>query len=198
MDKEAKNEIKKEAIDPFTDISKLRVSQEFADEIGVEKLITKVPVGKPDKQWWVRVHRDPAYRLETALVELKERKELYLVAPHIRSAAARDLFRAVIFTGINRHGNVFLWVVRLPGPDGKQHDCHKTALIAATTAMDSWVRITWNQAAMNYDVLKSQAKLEDPQWPDKPFGELLRIAFGEDRYINSADHPALKELDGKV
>jgi hypothetical protein len=198
MVSEIKDETKKETTDPFADISKLRMSQEFADEIGVEKLITKIAVGKPDKQWWVRVHEDPAYRIETALIELKERKELYLVAPEIRSAVATELFRAVIFTGINRQGVVFLWVVRMPGPDGKQHDCHKTALIAATTAMKNWVRITWNQSAMNYDVLVSRAKLEDPEWPNKPFSELLKIAFGEDRYINSADHPVLKELRGEA
>ena len=36
----------------------------------------------------------------------------------------------------------------------------------------------------------------DPQWPDVPFKELLRIAFNE-RYIDSLDHPALQSLRGE-
>ena len=51
--------------DPFADLSKLRMSQEFADNLGVEKLLTKIQSGKPDRQSYFQIHPDPNYRLET-------------------------------------------------------------------------------------------------------------------------------------
>lgn len=185
------------AADPIGDISKLRMSQEFAAEIGVEKVITKISVGKPNKQWWVRVHKNPAFRFETALIEMKDKNEMYLVAPDLWTPLADEICRVVIFTGINRQNVIFFWVVKLPGADGKHNEWHQSALKAAMLAMDHWVRVTANQAAKGYDVVKSQAKLDDPKWPDVTFEEMFKIAF-KDRYIDSMDHPVLRELRGEV
>ena len=66
--------------DPF-DLDSLRLSQDFASAVGVKPLITTVPVKKPSKEWFVRTHPDPAYRLQTAVLELKEDRETYLVSP---------------------------------------------------------------------------------------------------------------------
>ena len=44
----------------------LRLSQDFTTNVGVKKLVTTVPTRKPHRQEFVRVHPDPAYRLETA------------------------------------------------------------------------------------------------------------------------------------
>jgi hypothetical protein len=37
----------------------------------------------------------------------------------------------------------------------------------------------------------------EPEWPEVPFGELLRIAF-RDRLIESLDHPVLRRLRGEI
>src|SRR5262245_26247763 len=66
--------------DPF-DLASLRLSQDFAAAVGVKRLITTIPVKKPSKEWFVRTHPDPSHRLQTAVVELKEDRETYLVAP---------------------------------------------------------------------------------------------------------------------
>jgi hypothetical protein len=60
----------KQAPDPF-DPARLRLSQDFSAAIGVKKLLTTVPVRKPSKEWFVRCHPDPAYRIETFVIELK-------------------------------------------------------------------------------------------------------------------------------
>ena len=44
---------------PF-DPAALRLDQNFADSAGVQKLIVTVPVRKPHKQDFIRVHPDPA------------------------------------------------------------------------------------------------------------------------------------------
>ena len=46
----------KSADDPFADLNKLRLDQNFADTVGVKKLLRTVPVKKSGKQDFVRVH----------------------------------------------------------------------------------------------------------------------------------------------
>jgi hypothetical protein len=53
------------ALDPF-DPEALRMSQDFGVELGVQKVLLTVPVRKPDKAWFVRVHPAKEYELTTA------------------------------------------------------------------------------------------------------------------------------------
>jgi hypothetical protein len=46
--------------DPF-DLSKLRLDQSFVESAGVKKLLTTVPVRKPEKQTFIRVHRGDCF-----------------------------------------------------------------------------------------------------------------------------------------
>ena len=66
------------------DLESLRVSQDFVKDSGVKKLLTTVPVRKPNRQDFVRVHPDSSYVLDTMLLNLKEERETYLVAPSFR------------------------------------------------------------------------------------------------------------------
>ena len=101
--------------DPF-DPASLRLSQSFAASLGVKKALLAVPVRKPDKSWFVRVHPDETYRLQTAVIELKEDRETYLVAaPLWPSLATEATFSPrALFAAMNRQGVVFLWPIRLP------------------------------------------------------------------------------------
>jgi hypothetical protein len=158
-----------------------------------------VPARKPDRAWFVRVHPDEAYSLQTAVIELKEERETYLVAPDLWPGLAGEAtFGArALFTAINRQEVVFIWPVRLPGPDGKLDEWSRTALAAAQLARTRWVRVTANMALGAYDVWEGGADLSEPKWPDTPFGDLLRVAFRE-RYIDTPDHPVLRRLRGEV
>src|SRR5262249_2757047 len=100
-------------------LSQLRLSQNFADAIGVKKALLTVPVRKPGRQDFVRVHPDSAFRIETAVIELKDENETYLVSPNLWSELPTELTPKILFTTINRQGVLFLWPVRLPGSDGK-------------------------------------------------------------------------------
>ena len=55
--------------DPF-DPAALRLTHDFA-ALGVKKTLLTVPVRKPDKSWWVRVHPGEEYALQTAVIELR-------------------------------------------------------------------------------------------------------------------------------
>ena len=61
------------------DLNRLRLSQDFAATTGVKKVITTIPVRKPERQEFIRVHPSEDYRIETAVMELKEERETYLV-----------------------------------------------------------------------------------------------------------------------
>jgi hypothetical protein len=184
--------------DPF-DPAALRLSQDFAASLGVKKALLSVPVRKPDKSWFVRVHPDEAYRLQTAVIELKEDRETYLVAPALWPAlAAESTFSPrALFTAVNRQDVWFLWPIRLPGADGKIDEWSRTALDAAEMASKRWVRVTANLSLGAYEVFEATGQLGEPAWPSTPFGELLRIAF-RDRFISSLDHPVLRRLRGEV
>jgi hypothetical protein len=182
--------------DPFDPV-KLRLSQDFAAGQAVKKILTKVPVRKPDKQWFVRVRPGEDWRLSTAFIELKEDRELYLVDRPLVSALSAEVVPMVLFTCVTRHGVVFLWPIPLPGEDGKHNEWHRSALEAARRAESRWIRVVSNFASRGYDVFEAIGALPEPEWPDVSFAELLKIAFGG-RFIRSADHPVVRRLRGDV
>jgi len=67
------------APDLFADLGALRVSQDFDASLGVKKVLSLVPIKKPSKQWWIRTNSE--LRIETCVLDLKEDREVYLVAP---------------------------------------------------------------------------------------------------------------------
>jgi hypothetical protein len=136
--------------DPFDPVN-LRLSQNFCESVGVKKRLTTVPVRKPFKQDFIRVHHDPAFRLETMVIEFKDENETYLVAPELWSQVPGELIPKILFVAINRQKVVFLWPVRLPDEEGKLDDWNRSALEAATTAQSHWVRVMANRSLGAYE-----------------------------------------------
>jgi hypothetical protein len=158
-----------------------------------------IPVRKPDKSWFVRVHPSEEYRLSTAVIELKEDRETFLVAPALWNEVATEATfspRALV-TATNRQGILFIWPIRLPGPDGRIDNWSRTALEAAHLAEKVWCRVTSNMALGAYEVFQATGHLPEPEWPDLTFQQILKTAF-KDQYISALDHPVLKKLRGEV
>ena len=182
------------APDPF-DRNSIRLGQDFDASIGVRKALTTVPVRRPDRQWFVRVNPDPAYRLETAVLELKEEGETYLVAGSIRAELPGEIVAKVLLTAVTRQGVVFLWPVRMPDEMGKLDQWNRSALEAANMAERQWIRVASDRSLGAYETYVATGDLPEPEWPDKSFHELVKIAF-RDRFIDSLDHPVVKRLRG--
>jgi hypothetical protein len=184
--------------DPFS-LASLRLTQNFTSAVGVKKLVTTIPVKKPSREWFVRTHPEPAYRLQTAVLELKEEREVYLVAPALRAELASEptFSPRLLVTTINRQGVLFLWPIRLPGPDGRVDDWSRSALDAAEESRRRWVRITANMGLGAYDVAVASGQMAEPEWPSLSFQEIIRIAF-RDKMISDWDHPILRRLRGEV
>jgi hypothetical protein len=130
--------------DPFADLGALRVSQNFDTDTRVKKLLTTVPVRSRTRNIFF-VHPDPAWQLTpSAVIELKDEREVYLVHPAIVPEVAGEDVSVSIVTAITRQGAVSLWPLRLPTPDGRRNDWHRSALEAAELAMTRWGRIRAN------------------------------------------------------
>jgi hypothetical protein len=182
---------------PFGDLSALRLDQSYADTVGVKKLLTTVPVRKPNRQDFVRVHPDPGYRLTpAAIIEVKEDREVYLVMPSMAQALTGEFATVTLLTTINRQGTLHLWPVKLPDPQGRQNEWHRSAA-GAERAMKKWVRVTASMSLGAYEIFEAGGDLPDPVWPDFSFQEILKIAFRE-RLVDRPDHPLVQRLQGIV
>jgi hypothetical protein len=180
--------------DPF-DLAKLRINPEFLEGTNVKKLLTTVPIRKPNSQDFIRTHPSPSYRETLAFLELKEDREVYVVSLSAVPELRAECFIATLFTAISRTGVLFMWPVRVPAADGRVNDWHTSAATAAQHAMTRWVRIKANMTLRAYEIFEAESTIPDPIWPELSFEALYRIAF-KDRLINSVDHPVIKRLRG--
>ncbi len=179
------------------DLSRLRLSQDFAQTLGVRKLLNTVPVRKPSRQEFVRVHPDEGHRLETFVLELKEDRETYLVNPDLWQELPSELTPKLLCTSINRQRVLTLWPIRMPGEDGRLDQWNASAMEAAELARNRWVRVVANMSLGAYEVYEATGDLPDPEWPDLSFHEILKIAF-KGHYITDLDHPVVRRLRGEV
>jgi hypothetical protein len=182
--------------DSFPDLAKLRLSQEFLETAGAKKILTTVPVRKPNKQDFVRVHPDAEFREAFAIIELTDDREHYLIMPDIAAALPTEIVTVMLYTTINRQRVVSLWPVRLPASDGRVNEWHRSAQEAAERAMERWIRVVPNMSLGANEIIEAPGKIPDPEWPKYSFHELLQIGF-RDRIISSLDHPVLKRLRGE-
>jgi hypothetical protein len=102
-----------------------------------------------------------------------------------------------LFTAITRDGAVFLWPVNLTRPDSRPNAWNESALLAAQSAMDRWIRVRANHEVGAYEIDTPVGLLPDPQWPSLSFQNLLELAF-RNHIIDAADHPVLRRLRGEM
>jgi hypothetical protein len=181
--------------DPFDPVN-LRLDQAALTRGAAKKLLTTVPVRKPNRQDFFRTHPSHEYRLTAAFIELKEDRETYLVAPAYTSQLIDgEFFAATLYLVINRQKVVSLWPVKLPGADGRQNNWHVSAAEAAEKAIETWTRLSANMSLGAYEIYAAEANFPDPEWPELEFKEILRIGF-KNRIIENGDHPVIQKLRG--
>jgi hypothetical protein len=178
--------------DPF-DLASLRLDQNFTETVGVKKLLKTLPVRKPGKQDFIRVHPDPAYRDNVALIDYKADREVYIVTPAVARELPNEIIPVTLYLAVDRQGVLFLWPIRLPDADGRDLDWYRSAREAADIGTTNWVRVTANMKAGAYDIFVAEGVTAEPTWPELPLQELIRIAF-KDRLITSLNHRIVQRL----
>ena len=183
-------------LDSLFDIESLRISPDYAATLGATKLLATVPCRKPNPQVFIRVRPEEEFRLPTAVIEIKEDREIYLLAPALREVVSHVWQIKMFYTAITRQGTLFLWPVRMPGSDGRLDTWNQSAHTAAEHATHAWTRVQSNRQLGGYDIFQAAGGIPEPEWPDKTMQELVQLAF-KNHFIDSLDHPVLQALEGK-
>lgn len=173
------------------------LTQDFGALAGIERIVTNVPARKPNSHAFIRVHPSADYRLQVFILNTKDDGENYLVSPKLYAELAQEVRPKMLYTGVTREGNPFLWPVNMPGEDGRLDDWSQSAHQAAGIAQTHWVRLVANRSMGAYDVMKAANLSVEPKWPDKTFTELLNLAF-RDKVINDLNHVVLRRLRGEL
>lgn len=179
------------------DLNSLRLPPNYGATLGVKKVFTTIPVNKPDKTKFFKVLTGEEWVFGAYILQLKEVNETYLVSPHIAPILGGLARPAQLHAAIDRHNNVFLIPVFLPGEDGKRNQWHESLAQAVNLAETHWVRVVANMSVGGYDVLQAQGALAEPVWPDTSMEELVNVAF-RCKIIDTENHPVIHGLLGAV
>jgi hypothetical protein len=154
-----------------------------------DQIIT-LPVGRPSLVDYFRIH--PTLHGDVSLLKIKGTfvEELYPVVPQM-IPLVDNVKRYTLFFGVMRDGSSFLWPISATGKDGYSRSARQIAL----DAMKSWCRIVPDHSNSTYNKRVALHCSEEPVWhEDKNFTELLVMAFGDGRIIDSEDHPIVKRM----
>jgi hypothetical protein len=189
------------SVDPY-DLDALAVEDE---DISTAARLLAISARKPGSENFFRV-RDGVdstgrpYYLDTRVLvdKVEMREDTYLVAAPLQKLLESETKRVRIYVCMDRRGVLFLWPIKIPTGDGAGQAWLRSALAAAERAKTTWVKIRGNREAGAYELTEAAGKLSEPDWPDIPFGELLRLAYPAERMIASLDHDLLRKRRGEI
>jgi hypothetical protein len=181
----------------LSDLKSLRLPANYGATLGVKKLLTNVPVGKPKKTQFFRVHISEDMTFPAMILENKETRESYLVVPEVSEEISELVRPVVLHAAIDRQNDVLLLPVYLPGESGSRHQTHESLAQAAELAKAAWIRITYNPHTSFYDVYEAQNDLPEPEWPAHDIDALVQVAF-RGKIVTSLDHPIVQSLLGRI
>jgi hypothetical protein len=179
--------------DIFDDLAAL--GRPLDEIIASEKLLTALPVRKPKREEWIRVHQTLHARVY--VYEAKDERSWYVVLPNVVEPL-RDVVRYVRMSlAVNYGGTPFVWPVPIP-TERKPYPAHVSAFAAAELGGKEWVRVTWT--GNDYEVYRRASAKVEPVWPTEitNASEMLRFAAkaGGFEIIDSLDHPVVRGLLG--
>ena len=177
-------------------LTSLRIDQSYVGgAAGVRKVLLTVPVRKPLKDEFFRVH--PQHFLECYAVELKAERETYFVTPALAPLLAEFIEPVRLRYCVSRQGVAFLWPVKLPKDDRRAESWRTSAAEAATLAETKWVRIAADMHLGAYQPFVAVADLGEPKWPSESWTDVVKIGL-RDRRIDSEDHAVIRQLLGQI
>lgn len=179
------------------DLTKLALSQSYAQLAAVKRIITTVPARKPSNQQFIRVRPGAEWTIQALTLSLKDDGEVYFVHPQLYAELSQEVRPKLLYVYVTRDGSIGVWPVNLPGDDGRLDIWSQSAHTAAKLAQTSWIRMVANRTVGAYEVRQAANLVEEPVWPDLSMREILNLAF-RDKLITSLDHPIIKGLRGEV
>jgi len=164
---------------PLFNLAALRLPSNYGATLGVKKVLAAVPIRKPRRGEFFRVHPDEKWSFVVYTVEVD--REFYVVGPDIADVLSSLVRPTQLHAAIDR-------------TDNSWHESRAQAVERAKTA---WVRMDSNMQASSYDIYVAMAELAEPIWPDIAAQELFEVAF-RGRVISDETHPIVQAHLGKV
>jgi hypothetical protein len=185
--------------DPF-DPANMNFNQSFDGGPKVRKILVNVPVVKPNKKDFIRVH-PTMFSPSVVLVEVENdaKKDVYYITPAIARMGVIPSGDATIYDlrlYCNRKADIFVWPMKLQTADGSEMDWFITAKEVAKLAETQWLRVQSNKAISSYEPLVAEDDLGDPTWPDLEWSAILRIAF-KNKVVEDLENPLFGILRGR-
>ena len=167
----------------------------------VKKLLTTIPLRKPNKHEFFRIHPGPEYWRVMAFLELS-RGDTYPIRPDIvPHLDPVDFFYAYLCLAITRQGTLFFWTLKISTED-RRNSWNESALVVAKAAIDNWLKLKSRQeegaGGGFYEAEIALGNFPEPQWPSMTQAEVYQIAFKGGRIIDNLEHPALQKLSGAI
>ena len=181
---------------PIGDLSDIQIASSGVGKTRKKKL--SISCKKPGKKAFLYVNPNPDFTILIAGIEMEVEgsldKPLYMVEASLLSdlRVQQEVQEIRIFTYLTNKGRVGLWPIKMS--DNKW--C-TTAIEIANMAMHQIVRVVPDMTEGCYECEVAEVEPDPPNWEQalegKTLKDLLNLAF-KDTYIDTLDHPVLKEL----
>jgi hypothetical protein len=181
----------------FDDLASLRKVSKLT--VQRKAVMVNVAVNKPPNNVYFRCHRDLVLDDTTVVSDaLGTSKAIYFVTPHMRvhpKLVAHLRKVTLVLTSTWPSGDFLIWPVAILGD--REFKAWKSARAAYELAQDQWVLMVWSEEKSDYqiEVAEPGGINHEPVWPEKTFGELLKLGF-DGRIIDNEDHPYVRRLRG--
>lgn len=183
-----------QALGVFSDLTQLEVSPTAM--IAAEEILTCIPVRKPKNNEFVRVSPDHPPLTTVIYVEKDEGEEFYFVVPEMRAQLIAGVTIKTLVLAVNQMGTPFIWPVPATGDESSRKDTWNESHRAAyQKAKEKWTKMVADRVAKMYRIYIAAGQLAEPKFPDKPWNELLALAFNN-RMIDNPEHPVVKAMRG--
>jgi hypothetical protein len=174
--------------------------EKLATGTSVKKIITVIPIRKPEAHEYFRTHPDPIWERPLVVVEnkIEKRDALYIVTPGIVPSLGElgIKYRMVyLFPTLTLQQAFFLTPVTVPEWDGRKNDWSTTGYDAAQLAKTTWIKRVSGDGM--YKLFGAEGQHPEPKWLENMTPEYLYgIAFRDGRIIDHLEHPVIKQLRG--
>jgi hypothetical protein len=121
--------------------------------------------------------------------------EFYFVTPHLRSIMINGCSTKLLVLAVNQAGVPFIWPVPTDDEIQRKNAWNESARTGFHRAKTDWVKLVGDRVSGQYRVFLAEGELPAPRFPNRPFSELLAIAFNN-RLIDSEDHYVIKAMRG--
>jgi hypothetical protein len=180
-----------QALGIFGNLSALEVKP--GDQVGAREILSTIGVRRPKNNEFLRV--DPERSLTTVVYTDEVEGEAYFVAPHLRPIMIAGCTAKLLVLAVNQAGVPFIWPVPTDDETQRKNAWNESARAGFHRAKIDWVKLVGDRVAGQYRIFLAEGELPAPRFPDKPFSELLAIAFNN-RLIDNEGHHVIKAMRG--